>query len=415
VTNPKWGALSGGATTAGGYIFRNTATETFVYSSNGETIRDYSYDGSVFCVGTWANVPQVLNGGLRRDGWLITFGSRGLAPLVLSGDGTYTWTQSDKYISARGDVRLNKNGYTGSGIYFYDVTASAPYTRLTVMPNVSVTLSSQTRDLSVRYAGVRVEEGATLTFGNGASAVYRWTLQPSKQVVNGTLDIQSPLYGGVKQTYGGSGRMNIASIKSGTAASRVQLADELNVYPNDWTTVTSDADNPVALTAIGGTPTIHLASNWRYGVAAGVTTSSTAADRALEIEKGAVLTLDAGGNTATIDEDVAGEGTLVITNGTLAVNSSATNSVGLKVAASGVLVLPNNLNFGSLELQTGSAIVPPANLKNRRGWQTVLVAPDGVTDSGCTLPAGYEMRTETVEGGVALQLRFMHGTRLIVR
>ena len=128
-----------------------------------------------------------------------------------------------------------------------------------------------------------------------------------------------------------------------------------------------------------------------------------------------MLTLDAGGNTATIDEDVAGEGTLVITNGTLAVNSSATNGVSLKVADGGVLALPNNLNFGSLELQSGSAIAPSADLKNRRGWQTVLVAADGVTASGCTLPAGYEMRTETVEGGVALQLRYVHGAKFIVR
>ena len=127
------------------------------------------------------------------------------------------------------------------------------------------------------------------------------------------------------------------------------------------------------------------------------------------------LTIDPDGGTATIDEDVAGEGTLVITNGTLAVNSTATNSVRLKVAASGVLELPDNLNFGSLELQSGSAIVPPVDLKNRYGWQTVLVAADGVTASGCTLPAGYEMRTETVEGGVALQLRFVRGIRLIIR
>ena len=209
--------------------------------------------------------------------------------------------------------------------------------------------------------------------------------------------------------------MNIASVKSGTAASRVQLADELNVYPNDWTTVTSDADNPVAITAIGGRPTIHLASNWRYGVASGVTTSSAAAARALEIEKGAVLTLDAGGNTATIDEDVAGEGTLVVTNGTLVVNSTAANNVNLKVAANGILNLPSVLNFGSLELQPGSSVVPPVDLKNRHAWQTVLVAADGVTVSDCALPAGYEMRTETVEGGVALQLRFMHGTKIFVR
>ena len=128
-----------------------------------------------------------------------------------------------------------------------------------------------------------------------------------------------------------------------------------------------------------------------------------------------MLTVDPDGGAATIDEDVAGEGALVITNGTLAVNSSAANGVSLKVAAGGVLALSNNLNFGSLELQAGSAIAPSADLKDRHGWQTVLVAADGVTDSGCALPAGCEMRTEAVEGGVALQLRFVQGSKFIVR
>ena len=184
--------------------------------------------------------------------------------------------------------------------------------------------------------------------------------------------------------------------------------------PAVWSTVT--ADNTAAAVAIGvrGRPTLKVSNGWTYGPASGVSTTTTADERALRVEAGSVLTVDPDGGTATIAEDVAGEGSLVITNGTLAVNSSATNSVNLKVAASGVLALPNNLNVGSLELQTGSAIVPPAVLENLRGWQTVLVAADGVTDSGCSLPAGYKMRTKSVEGGVALQLR-MCGTKIIIR
>ncbi|MBR2837687.1 MAG: hypothetical protein IKE55_02785 [Kiritimatiellae bacterium] len=151
---------------------------------------------------------------------------------------------------------------------------------------------------------------------------------------------------------------------------------------------------------------------------------------------GAVLTLDAGGRTATIDEDVAGEGTLVVTNGTLAVNSAAANDVTLKVAAGGALALPCDLDFGALEMQPGSsvafvdgrtvslsgpadlagvAIEPPPGLRDRRGWQTVLVAGGGVSASGCKLPVGFEMRTAAAEGGVALQLRCVHGIMLIVK
>ena len=417
VTGPVFGAVSGGGTTVSGYLFRDTATETYMLTSSGSTLKDYFFDGTAFHAGTWSGVPQIITGGIRMDGWLITFGARRMSPLVLSGDGTYTWTNAKKFIRTCGDVRLNKNGFTGSGFIFYTADKT-PYSRLTILPGVNAMFSAQTEKIDYtgyRAGGMRVETGATLTFGNGSGAFYRWEREPSKHVVYGTLDIQAPLYGGVKQTYGGNGRMNIASVKSGTAASRVQFADGLNVYPGNWTTVTSDADNPVAITAIGGTPTIHLTSNWRYGVASGVTTSSTAADRALKIEKGAELTLDAGGNTATIDENIVGEGTLVITNGTLAVNSTAANDVNLKVAADGVLALPNNLNFGSLELQSGSSIAPSSSLKNQHGWQTALVASDGVTVYDCTLPTGFEMRTVPVANGVALQLKYVHGSKFIIR
>ena len=417
VTEPVFGAVASSATTVKGYLFRDTATETFTLTTSGSTLKDYFFDDTALHAGTWSGVPQILTGNIRMDGWLITFGARRMAPLILGGDGTYTWTNGKKFIRTCGDVRLNKNGFTGSGFIFYTADKT-PYSRLTVLPGVNATFSAQVEKIDYtgyRAGGMRVETGATLTFGNVSGAFYRWEREPSKQVIYGTLDIQAPFYGGVKQTYGGTGRMNIASVKSGTAASRVQFADGLNVYPGDWTTVTSDADSPVAISAIGGTPTIHLTSNWRYGVAPGVTTASAAAARALEIQRGAELTLDAGGHVATIDEDVVGEGTLVITNGTLAVNSTTTNDVALKVAAQGVLALPNNMVVGSLELQAGSSIAPPSSLKNQRGWQTVLVASDGVTATDCTLPTGFEMRTAPVAGGVALQLRYAHGCMFIIQ
>ena len=438
VTDPTFGAVASGATTVKGYLFRDTATETFTLTTSGSTLQDFFVDGTAFHAGTWSGVPQIITGGIRMDGWLITFGSRRMAPLILGGDGSYTWTNAKKYIRTCGDVRLNKNGFTGSGFIFYTADKT-PYSRLTILPGVSATFSAQAEKIDYtgyRAGGMRVETGATLTFGNGSGAFYRWEREPSKHVVYGTLNIQAPLYGGVKQTYGGTGRLNIATVKSGTAASRVQFADGLNVYPGDWTTVTSDADNPVAITAIGGTPTIHLSSNWRYGVASGVTTASAAASRALEVQKGAELTLDAGGHTATIDEDVSGEGTLVITNGTLAVNSTAASDVTLKVAANGTLAMSDDLNFGSLEMESGSAVsfangktvnlsgsadisgatvVLPPGMSGQRGWKTVLVAADGVNVSGCTLPPGFEMRTENVTGGVALQLRYLHGVNIIIR
>lgn len=416
VANPEYSMIrnnndNGDTSTVNGYYFRDTATETFVYRSGGETVTE----SSVYTVSSYSHVPQIINGKLRRDGNIFTFLAYGTAPVILSGEGTFVWTLADKRIRTYGDVRLDKNGFSATDILFLDGGLTAPFSRLTVMPNISAEVLAQTDDFNVKKAAFRIETGATLTFCNGAGSLYRWTQEPAKHIVNGTLNIEAPFYGGVKQTYGGSGRMNIDSVKSGTAASRVQLADELNVYLNDWTTVTSGTGYPVALTAIGGTPTIHLASNWRYGAAEGITTSASAANRALKIEKGATLTFEANGNVVTFDEDISGEGTLVFKNGTLVVNSSEANNVDLKIADGGVLKLSDVLNFGSLEVQSGASILPAEDIKDSLGWQTVLIAVDSVEVSDCKLPSGIEMRTVPVEGGVALQMKYMRGMKLVIR
>ena len=122
------------------------------------------------------------------------------------------WTQADKRIRAYGDVRLDKNGFSATDILFLDGGSTAPFSRLTVMPNISAEVLAQTDDFNVKRAAFRIETGATLTFCNGAGSLYRWTQEPAKHIVNGTLNIEAPFYGGVKQTYGGSGRMNIDSV-----------------------------------------------------------------------------------------------------------------------------------------------------------------------------------------------------------
>jgi hypothetical protein len=261
----------------------------------------------------------------------------------------------------------------------------------------------------------RVAENATLTFASDAAAFYRLTTCAPASFINGTMNINVPFYGGVNQGYRGKGTLNIASTRSGTASSRVEFGGALTVCPASWETVT--ADNAAAAVAISvrGRPTLKVQDGWTYGTASGVSTTTTADERALRIEAGSVLTVDPDGGAATIDEDVAGEGTLVVTNGTLVVNSTAANNVNLKVAANGILNLSSVLNFGSLELQPGSSVVPPVDLKNRHAWQTVLIAVDSVEVSDCKLPSGIEMRTVPVEGGVALQMKYMRGMKLVIR
>ena len=366
-------------------------------------------------------LPQVIGTSLRW--WTPEFYAQGFGPLVISSDNglggnnaNFNRADANGGLYIKGDVRFGITFAQPKLTAFFESQYPAIMSSFTVIPGGDFTFMKQNANIGLSKRGLfRVAENATLTFANDSAAFYRLTACAPASFINGTMNINVPFYGGVNQGYRGKGTLNIASTRSGTASSRVEFGGTLTVRPTVWSTVT--ADNTAAAVAIGvrGRPTLKVSDGWTYGPASGVSTTTTADERALRVEAGSVLTVDPDGGTATIGEDVAGEGALVITNGTLAVNSSATNSVNLKVAASGVLALPNNLNVGSLELQSGSAIVPPADLKSRHGWQTVLVAADGVTVSDCMLPACYEMRTETVEGGVALQLRFVHGIRLIIR
>ena len=365
-------------------------------------------------------LPQVIGISLRW--WTPEFYSQGFGPIVISSDNglggnnaNFNRADANGGLYIKGDVRFGIAFAQPKLSAFFESQYPAILSSLTVIPGGDFTFLKQNANIGLSKRGMfRVAENATLTFASDAAAFYRLTTCAPASFINGTMNINVPFYGGVNQGYRGKGTLNIASTRSGTASSRVEFGGALTVRPASWETVT--ADNAAAAVAISvrGRPTLKVQDGWTYGTASGVSTTTTADERALRIEAGSVLTVDPDGGAATIDEDVAGEGALVITNGTLAVNSSAANGVSLKVAAGGVLALSNNLNFGSLELQAGSAIAPSADLKDRHGWQTVLVAADGVTDSGCALPAGCEMRTEAVEGGVALQLRFVQGSKFIV-
>ena len=366
-------------------------------------------------------LPQVIGTSLRW--WTPELYAQGFGPIVISSDNglgganaNFNRADANGGLYIKGDVRFGITFAQPKLSAFFESQYPAILSSFTVIPGGDFTFMKQNANMGLSKRGMfRVAENATLTFASDAAAFYRLTACAPASFINGTMNINVPFYGGVNQGYRGKGTLNIASTRSGTASSRVEFGGTLTVRPASWSTVT--ADNTAAAVAIGvrGRPTLKVPDGWTYGLASGVSTTTTADERALRIEAGSVLTVDPDGGIATIDEDVAGEGTLVITNGTLAVNSSASNGVSLKVAADGVLVLPNNLNFGSLELQTGSAIVPPTDLENRHGWQTVLVTADGVTVFDCALPSGYEMRTENVAGGVALQLRFVHGGKFIVR
>ena len=387
-------------------------------------------------------LPQVIGTSLRW--WNPEFYAQGFGPIVISSDNglggnnaNFNRADANGGLYIKGDVRFGITFAQPKLSAFFESQYPAILSSFTVIPGGDFTFMKQNANIGLSKRGMfRVAENATLTFASDAAAFYRLTACAPASFINGTMNINVPLYGGVNQGYRGKGTLNIASTRSGTASSRVEFGGTLTVRPMSWKTVT--ADNTAAAVAIGvrGRPTLKVSDGWTYGPASGVSTTTTADERALRIEAGSVLTVDPDGGTATFVEMLVGEGALVITNGTFAINSSATNDVTLKVAAGAALVLSDDLNFGTLDMQSGSSITfadgkdvnlsgsadlsgatiyTPSSMCSQRGWQTVLVAAGGVNVSDCTLPANFKVRTASVAGGVALQMRYVHGSMFIVR
>ena len=387
-------------------------------------------------------LPQVIGTSLRW--WTPEFYAQGFGPIVISSDNglggnnaNFNRADANGGLYIKGDVRFGITFAQPKLSAFFESQYPAILSSFTVIPGGDFTFMKQNANMGLSSHGMfRVAENATLTFANDSAAFYRLTGCAPASFINGTMNINVPFYGGVNQGYRGKGTLNIASVRSGTASSRVEFGGTLKVRPASWSTVT--ADNPAAAVAIGvrGRPVLKVSDGWTYGPASGVSTTTTADERALRIEAGSVLTVDPDGGTAVFAEMLAGEGALAITNGTFAINSAATNDVTLKVAAGAALALSDDLNFGALDMQPGSSIAfadgrtvnlsgsadlsgvtisPPPSMGSRRAWQTVIAAAGGVNASDCTLPVGFELRTASVEGGVALQLRSVHGIRIIIR
>ena len=404
--SPAWSQIykdssrtSKGATVQS-YNFLDTATGSYTYTAGGETV------GNTPSVRSDSGVPQTINGNFR----LYTMGAWafGPAPLVLNGSTSYTLRSTTAGTFAPlGDIRVGHNKFLFHRLKFdtgSTITHPMPYDRMTVLSGGVVTITNQAAYLAFESAGLRVEKGGTLWF-KGGRCPYGWSTLSSKHVVNGLLDLDIPLGGGMNQTYGGSGEMNIASVCPSNAATRISFADTLKVrVESDWTTVSAANDTPLALRAYG-TPTLALSGNWRYGVPAGVETATPAADRAIELARGATLTIDAGGATATIGEKIAGEGSLAITNGMLNVAVVSTNSATIVVRDGGVLIAAPGLSVGAVDFAGGAVSV--AGISGSTGWKTVCEADSFSGEP--LIPSRTKMRYVDVSGKRILQLRYIRG------
>ncbi|MBR1588891.1 MAG: hypothetical protein IJ658_11270, partial [Kiritimatiellae bacterium] len=314
VTTSSFDKFTPAGSTIGRLMFRDTTTSSFTVSGN-----QITYNDTGASVVSYSSLPQYIATSSRSTA-NIGFAAYGFGPLVFSGN--FASKANNKIMSVLGDVRTTAANAQWPLLSFSGLRSAKPWMTRLFVAGGDLTFTNQVNTLATAGASLRVAAGAKLTFKNGtASSKYQWTAKPARIVLDGTLDLQAPFFGGADQTYGGDGTLKIASLKPAAAASRVSLSDTLTVEaPAAWPTVDADgAETPLTLGASSGRPVIHAANGWTYGPADGTATATAPSDRAAYIRAGATLAVEPGGGVATFVDPVAGPGTLEITNGTLKV------------------------------------------------------------------------------------------------
>lgn len=344
-----------------------------------------------------------------------------------------------------GEATVNDIWLDGSG--------SARPSLVEVMRGASLTVTNQTSVTSrdgYPNRGYRVNEGGTMAFTGGTGLHGNLATEHS---VNGTLSIGIPLSADAKMGFYGKGRLNIASVRSGATAATVEVGERLRVYPASWTTVTEDGEGPLTL-SLRTRATLGATGDWTYGVAPGVTTATTAAERALTVSPYETLTVDTqdpdtdDAHTVTFADPIAapngylvkrGAGALVLasadndlatsevtveggtltwtepqTFGKFAVKSGATLKIGAK---DGALLA---LELGDQDLDVdGVGITLTEDAQDLAGlaWTTVATVGEGHRITG--VPAaceGWKTRIVALDaGGQALQCKKRGGAVLLIR
>ena len=421
--------------TIGQIIFRDTAVASFTITGSQFTYNCRASDGGTSSdIYSLSAFPQYINQQSIRSTDSFSFSARGDGPIIISS--TFVGNQN-KTMYICGDIRLDgESNKSWPNLVLVTKASSLPQTCLSVMCG-TMTFANQTSALTIPNAGFRVAKGATLSFPKGSSSArYQWAKLPQLIVVDGTLDIQAPFFGGKDQVYGGEGTLRVSQPWPSVASSRISLVDTLTLDSAAvWTTVRSDSvATPLLLGASSGRPVIHAANGWTYGPAEGVEVSPSA-DRAAYIRTGATLAVEPGGGIATFVDPVAGPGTLEITNGTLKVTGGIASETSLAVAANGTFAWDTDTEVAGLTVATGGTLSFAGNvltvdddvslagvtlndanntLAGGSGWHRVLVAKSVLGEP--VMPPSWETRLVPLAGDmVALELHDVRGTMLIFR
>ena len=183
-----------------------------------------------------------------------------------------------------------------------------------------MSVAEQTDAIPTGASRLVVDGGGTLVFSNETgSAVLnmadmRWT-----HVVNGLLDMQCPYKANRDMVFSGTGTVHVAAVSPTIDHSAAFIiGGGLTLKPKSWTTVTADAPDNYTKIAVNDDAVLSAAADWTYGPERGVATATTAAERAIEIPARATLTVKTDGHTVSFADPIAGEGSLVVAEGSKA-------------------------------------------------------------------------------------------------
>jgi len=315
---------------------------------------------------------------------------------------------------------------------------------LEIVNGGNMVVSSQSTALSYADGGIRVNRGGRLAFASGV-------LSYSANMVNcvhGDLEIAA-LSATSPFSLIGSGNVYLKETRSSAKASAVSIGDRLRLYlQGNWNTLSSHGTGPLTL-KLDSWATLGAMNDWTYGVAAGVSTKTDAAARALVVADYETLFLDTqspnngAAHTVTLADPVSAPNGFVVKQGkgTLVLASAANrlSTAGVRVEQGELLLLASQ-SFGTLEVADGASLTvdtgcvaevagdvsvdgavigltTAAKSAVGSGWTPVVkVAAGGkVTGKPGSMPGGRSRVRVDADGSTLIEFRRSMGLMKIVR
>ena len=323
---------------------------------------------------SFSSFPVIIDSDVQTQNMLSTVASKD-SYIALNGTTTIT-----SYFRPSGEVRVGGTLTCGKGILMKSRSGSGRSTKVHVLKGGTIIATTQQTNLCTASTRYVVDAGGKIEFKAGTGSIHGHYVTVNSALVNGDIDFQCPYFSSKVQRYYGTGTVHFASVQSHTfGSSSIIFGGGVTIKPKSWTTVTANAPDNYIKIAVTNSAILSAAANWTYGPEAGVATTTTAAERALEIADGATLTVKTDGYTASFADPIAGGGNLVI-------------EAGSKVALAGDL-------FASA----------------KSDWTTFATVGSFTAAAG-TLPENYRVRTvDNGDGTVSVQAKLILGLMFTIR